>query len=63
MVGSSVLGMKGYLALMRPVNAVMASFGTVIGGVIAVESFRGLLYPRLYLAMAVVFLILLAGTY
>jgi len=53
--------MKGYLALMRPVNAVMASFGTVIGGVIAVESFRGLLYPRLYLAMAVVFLILLGG--
>ncbi len=53
--------MKGYLALMRPINAVMASFGTVIGGVIAVESIRGLLYAKLYLAMAVVFLILLAG--
>ncbi len=57
----SVLGMKGYLALMRPINAVMASFGTVIGGVIAVESIRGLLHPKLYLAMAVVFLILLGG--
>ena len=53
--------MKGYLALMRPVNAVMASFGTVIGGIIAVESIRGLLYPKLYLAMAVVFLVLLGG--
>ena len=53
--------MKGYLALMRPINAVMASFGTVIGGVIAVESIRGLLHPKLYLAMAVVFLILLGG--
>ncbi len=53
--------MKGYLGLMRPVNAVMASFGTVIGGVIALENIRGLLYPRLYLAMAVVFLVLLGG--
>ncbi len=53
--------MKGYLALMRPINAVMASFGTVIGGVIAVENIRGLLYPKLYLAMAVVFLVLLGG--
>ncbi len=53
--------MKGYLALMRPVNAVMASFGTVIGGVIAIENIRGLLYPRLYLAMSVVFLVLLGG--
>jgi geranylgeranylglycerol-phosphate geranylgeranyltransferase len=53
--------MKGFLALMRPINAIMASLGTVIGGVIAEESLRGLLFPKLYIAMAVVFLVLMGG--
>lgn len=53
--------MKGYFALMRPTNAIMASLGTLIGGVIAKDSISALLYTRLYLAMAIVFLILLGG--
>jgi geranylgeranylglycerol-phosphate geranylgeranyltransferase len=53
--------MKGFLALMRPINAIMASLGTVIGGVIAEENLRGLLFPKLYVAMAVVFLVLMGG--
>jgi geranylgeranylglycerol-phosphate geranylgeranyltransferase len=53
--------MKGYLALMRPVNAVMASLGTLIGGVIAKEELNALLIPRLYIAMLVVFFVLMGG--
>ncbi|MEM0141415.1 MAG: UbiA family prenyltransferase [Thermoplasmatales archaeon] len=53
--------MKGYIALMRPVNAVMASLGTLIGGIIARESISALYVYKLYIAMIVVFLILMAG--
>ncbi|MGC8645288.1 MAG: UbiA family prenyltransferase [Thermoplasmata archaeon] len=53
--------MKGYIALMRPVNAVMASLGTIIGGIIARESLSALYFYKLYIAMAVVFLVLMAG--
>lgn len=53
--------MKGYIALMRPVNAVMASMGTLIGGVIAEESISAVFNIRLYFAMLVVFLVLMGG--
>lgn len=55
------MNMKGYIALMRPINAVMASLGTLIGGVIAKESIYALLIPQLYFAMLVVFLVLMGG--
>ncbi|MEM0130359.1 MAG: UbiA family prenyltransferase [Thermoplasmatales archaeon] len=53
--------MKGYFALMRPVNAVMASLGTLVGGIIARENISALYVPELYMAMIVVFLVLMAG--
>lgn len=53
--------MKGYLRLLRPVNAIMASLGTIIGGIVAMESPRALLDYKLYIAMLTVFLVLMAG--
>jgi geranylgeranylglycerol-phosphate geranylgeranyltransferase len=53
--------MKGYISLMRPLNAIMASLGTIIGGIIARESLSALYFYRLYIAMATVFLVLMAG--
>ncbi len=53
--------MNRYFALMRPVNAIMASIGTIIGGIVGVESLRAVLDPKLYIAMATVFFILLGG--
>jgi geranylgeranylglycerol-phosphate geranylgeranyltransferase len=53
--------MKGYIRLLRPVNAIMASLGTVIGGIVALESVKALLNYKLYIAMLAVFFILMAG--
>ncbi len=53
--------MKGYLGLLRPVNAVMASLGTLIGGIVALESVKALLNFKLYIAMLAVFFVLMAG--
>lgn len=57
----SLISMKGYLKLLRPINAIMASLGTVIGGVVAMESPNAFLDYRLYIAMFAVFLVLMAG--
>lgn len=53
--------MNRYIALMRPVNAIMASIGTIVGGVVAEQSLSAALDFRVYIAMAVVFLVLLGG--
>jgi len=53
--------MNGFLKLMRPVNAVMASVGTIIGGIISFGSFRALYDVNIYFAMLTVFLVLMAG--
>ncbi len=53
--------MNGFLKLMRPVNAVMASLGTIIGGIISFGSFRALYDIDIYFAMLTVFLVLMAG--
>ncbi len=57
----SLIRMKEYISLLRPVNAIMASLGTVIGGIVGLESIRALLYYRLYIAMFSVFFVLMAG--
>jgi len=61
MVSISLLTMRGYIRLLRPVNAIMASLGTVIGGIVALESVKALLNYKLYIAMLAVFFILMAG--
>ncbi|MCL5681514.1 MAG: UbiA family prenyltransferase [Candidatus Thermoplasmatota archaeon] len=53
--------MNRYLSLMRPINAIMASLGTLIGGIVGLRSIHALEYPKLYLSMVAVFFVLMAG--
>lgn len=53
--------MNNFLKLMRPVNAAMASLGTIIGGLISYGSTKAFYHIDIYLATFTVFLVLMAG--